>query len=60
MKELSKAHPSWRIFRPQGANEIFMGIVRAVDRQRALEKAIDEFKVTDPEQQKRLLVKVRD
>jgi hypothetical protein len=50
---------SWDIFRLRGTPAAFIGIVEAPDEQAAVKKAIDEFQITNPEQQKRLIAQRR-
>ena len=52
--------PGWRIFRTLQSARSFLGIVHAVDEMVAIQKAIKEFRITDPEQQKRLVAERRE
>jgi hypothetical protein len=54
------AIPTWRVFRSWGGHKAFLGIVEGTDRNVALQKAINTFKITDPDHIKRLLVEARD
>jgi hypothetical protein len=51
---------SWRISRTWGAAVSYLGIVKAVDKESAVKKAIEEFEITDPQHQKRLDAQRRD
>ena len=46
---------TWRIHRVHGTPAQFIGSVQARDEKSALEEAIKQFHITDPEQQKRLI-----
>jgi hypothetical protein len=50
---------SWSIYRIRGTPAAFVGIVEAPDERAALKKAIEEYKITDAEQQKRLIARRR-
>jgi hypothetical protein len=46
--------PEWRIIRIKGSPAAYVGRVRAADETEAIRKAIHEFQITNPEEQKRL------
>jgi hypothetical protein len=52
---MAKKEYSWDIYRLRGTPAQFIGSVEAPDEATAINKAIEEFKVTDPVVQKRLL-----
>ena len=52
--------PSWRIFRPRGTYRVYIGVVQAPTASGAIAKAIKKFNITDPEQQKHLVVERRE
>jgi hypothetical protein len=54
-KATPKKDHSWRISRIRGTPAAFIGIVDAPDKDTAIKKAIEEFKITNPEYQKRLV-----
>jgi hypothetical protein len=45
----------WRIIRLKGSPAAYVGHVRAADEDEAIRKAIHEFNIFNPEDQKRLL-----
>ena len=51
---------SWRVFRDRGASAVFVGVVDASNDANAIIAAIEKYKITDPEQQKRLVAEKRD
>jgi hypothetical protein len=55
-----KANHSWRIYRLRGTPAAFIGIVYAPDEQAAIKKAIEEYGITDPQNQERLIAQRRD
>ena len=54
-----KEEHSWSIYRLRGTPAAFVGIVEARDEKAAIKKAIVEYEITDPEQQKRLVAQKR-
>jgi hypothetical protein len=50
---------SWDIFRLRGTPAAFIDSVEAPDEQTAVKKATDEYQITNPEQQKRLIAQQR-
>jgi hypothetical protein len=54
------AIPSWRIYRRWGGNNAYLGLVEAVDKVKAIEKALRTFHITNPEHQKRIVAELRD
>jgi hypothetical protein len=59
-KATPKKEYSWRISRIRGTPAAFTGIVDAPDKEAAIKRAIEEFKITNPEHQKRLVAHRRD
>ena len=53
-KQPPKKLATWSISRLKGTPAVFVGEVEAPDAETAIAKAIEEFHITDPEQQKRL------
>jgi len=51
---------SWRILRIRGTPAAFIGIVDAPDKESAIKKAIEEFQITNPDHQKRLMAQRRE
>lgn len=47
--------PEWRIIRIKSSPAAYVGHVRAADEKEAIRKAIQEFQITNPEVQKRLV-----
>jgi 1,2-phenylacetyl-CoA epoxidase PaaB subunit len=45
----------WNVYRLRGTPAQFIGTVEAPDEATAIEKAIEEFHITDPAMQKRLI-----
>jgi hypothetical protein len=62
MKTPSKSNKSksWRIFRRRFSVETFVGIVQAPDAAAAIQKEIEQFEITDAEDQLRLVAQPRD
>jgi len=54
---MPKKQIQWEIYRLKGSPAAFVGIVYGPDEKSALKAAIKEFKITNPEQQKRLLIR---
>ncbi len=54
----TKEH-AWEITRIKGSPAAFVGIVHAPDEDSAIKAAIAEFKITNKEQQKRLVARRR-
>jgi hypothetical protein len=52
---MAKKEYHWNVYRLRGTPARFVGIVEAPDEATAIKKAIEEFKITDPAMQKRLL-----
>jgi hypothetical protein len=50
---------SWDIYRLRGTPAVYIGSVDATDENAAIKKAIEEFRTTDAEQQKRLVAQRR-
>jgi len=50
---------SWSIYRIRGTPAVLVGIVGAPDEKAAIKKAIEEYKITNLEQQKRLVARRR-
>jgi hypothetical protein len=46
---------AWTIYRVKGTPALNLGPVYAPDEETAIKKAIEEFKITNPEQQKPLI-----
>jgi hypothetical protein len=46
---------SWQLSRIRGTPAQFVGTVYAPDKDTAIKRAIDEFEITNPEHQKRLM-----
>jgi hypothetical protein len=53
---MAKKEYSWNVYRLRGTPAQFVGIVEAPDEAAAIKKAIEEFKITNPVMQKRLIV----
>jgi hypothetical protein len=49
----------WRIFQQWGMNKTLVGIVVARDPNSAMEIAIHQFQITDPDRQRRLSAELR-
>jgi hypothetical protein len=47
--------PSWRISMIKATPAVIIGYVEAPDAESAIKKAIEEFKITDPQKQRRLI-----
>jgi hypothetical protein len=56
---MAKKEYSWNIYRLRGTPAAFIGTVDAPDETTAVKKAIEEFAITDAEQQKRLIAQRR-
>jgi hypothetical protein len=54
-----KANPSWRIFRLRGTPAEYIGTVDTPDEEAAIKKAIEEYAITDPQKQARLIAQRR-
>jgi hypothetical protein len=52
---MPKKEFSWDIYRLRGTPAVYIGSVNAPDENSAIKKAIEEFQITDTEQQKRLV-----
>jgi hypothetical protein len=50
---------TWYIYRLRGTPAAFVGMVEATDEQTAIQKAIEEVKITDKKQQERLVAQRR-
>jgi hypothetical protein len=59
-KPAPKEMRSWRIHRIRSTPAAYIGIVEAPDEEAAIQAAIEKFKVTNPDQQKRLVAQRRD
>ena len=59
-KSAPKKMHSWRISRIRGTPAEFIGIVDAPDEKSAIQAAIEEYDITNPEQQKRLVAQRRE
>jgi hypothetical protein len=46
--------PTWRITRIKGKAAVDLGLVKAPDAKAAIAAGISQFKITDPEQRKRV------
>jgi hypothetical protein len=53
------AEYSWSIYKLRGTPAQFIGIVEALDEKTAIQRAIDEFAISDPEARKRLIAQRR-
>ncbi len=53
------AEPTWYIYRLRHTPATFVGSVEAPDAETAIKKAIEEFNITDPQQQARLIAQRR-
>jgi len=51
---------SWRIFRSWSGTKLFLGLVDAPDKVKAIELAIRMFQITNPDHQRRLVAELRD
>jgi hypothetical protein len=47
----------WKIYRSNEKRAVHIGTIEAVDADSAIKTAIERFKITDPEQQKRLVAR---
>jgi hypothetical protein len=52
--------PSWRIFRNWSGTKLFVGLVDAPDKVKAVELAIMAFQITNPDHQRHLVAELRD
>jgi hypothetical protein len=52
---MARKEYSWNVYRLRGTPAQFIGSVEAPDEATAIKKAIEEFKITDPVMQKRLI-----
>jgi hypothetical protein len=52
--------PSWRIFRSWSGTKLFLGLVDAPDKVKAIELAIRTFQITNPDHQRHLVAELRD
>jgi hypothetical protein len=59
-KPAPKEMHSWRIHRIRSTPAAYIGIVEAPDEEAAIQVAIKEFKITDSDEQKRLVATRRD
>jgi hypothetical protein len=59
-KPARKRLQSWRVFRDRGASAAFIGVVDATNDKNAILAAIEKYKITNPEQQNRLVAEKRD
>lgn len=50
---------SWHIYRIRGTPAAYVGMVYAPDEKTAIQRAIEDFGITNPEQQKRLIAERR-
>jgi hypothetical protein len=51
--------PTWYVYRLRHTPASFVGSVEAPDAETAIKRAIEEFNITDPQQQKRLIAQRR-
>jgi len=51
---------SWRIFRSWSGTKLFLGLVDAPDKVKAIELAIRMFQITNPDHQRDLVAELRD
>jgi hypothetical protein len=58
-KQTESTEYSWSIYRLRGTPAAFIGIVDAPDEASAIKKAIEDYNITDPEGQKRLIAQRR-
>ena len=52
-----KVRARWRITRIRGSKAELLGIVLAPDQKSAIDEAIEYYKITDPEKQRRLVAR---
>jgi hypothetical protein len=50
----------WRITRIRGNRAELLGVVTAADEKSAIKTAIEYYKITDPEKQRRLVARLDD
>jgi hypothetical protein len=50
----------WKIYRLRGTPAAFIGSVNAPDEKAALMAAVEEFRIDDPQQQRRLIAQRQD
>jgi hypothetical protein len=55
-----KVRARWQITRIRGSRAELLGIVLAPDQKSAIEEAIEYYKITDPEMQRRLVARPED
>jgi hypothetical protein len=55
----SATEPTWYVYRLRHTPATFVGVVEAPDAETAIKKAIEQFNITDPQQQKRLVAQRR-
>jgi hypothetical protein len=46
---------NWRVSRRYGMSDVFLGLIKAPDKVKAMELAIRMFQITDPMSQRRLI-----
>jgi len=51
---------SWRVFRGTGGAAAFIGIVKAPTKDAAIQRAIEQFGITNPSHQKQLVAEKRE
>ena len=54
---MGKQQVAWAVYRLTASPAAFLGLVYAVDEKAALQAAIKELKITDPNERKRLLIR---
>ena len=59
-KPAPKEMHSWRIHRIRSTPAAYIGIVEAPDEEAEIQAAIKEFKITDSDEQRRLVAQRRD
>jgi len=57
IRSMRKKEHLWEVYRLKGSPAAFVGAVYAPDEKTALKAAIKELKITNPEHQKRLVVR---
>jgi hypothetical protein len=55
MSSRRKSVQRWRVSRTRGAKNEVVGTVLAPDRETAIQEAIEQHQITDPEKQRRLV-----
>jgi hypothetical protein len=58
-KIASQKEYSWNVTRIRGTPAQFIGVVNAPDKDTAIKRAIEQFKITNPEHRKRLMAQRR-